>query len=102
MSLLAGCSTWRPQSLPAADAAALPPGSRVTLADGRVLVLDRAVVRGDSVVWSDGAPATRRAVAARDVVRVERRAVSAPRTLGAVWLGLNAAMLVVALALYAG
>jgi hypothetical protein len=71
---------------------------RVTLADGRALVLARAAVAGDSLVGEEGSPPKRRAVALREVTRVDARRISAVRTLGLGWLVLNALAGVAALA----
>jgi hypothetical protein len=78
---LAACSTWRVRPTPAAEAAPAASLVWVTLVGGRPVVLARARVAGDSLV---------RAVALRDVARVEGREFSPARTLGVGWLALNA------------
>jgi hypothetical protein len=99
---LAACSTWRVRPTPAAEAA---PGAslvRVTLVGGRPVVLARARVAGDSLVGEEGTPPQRRAVALREVVRVEGREFSPARTLGVGWLALNAVAGVLLLVYLAG
>lgn len=73
------CSTTRTLAPPRPGAA--PTGSvDVVLTDGRRLQLTGVTSTADSLVGETGRPPGRRAVALRDVARVERRAISAGRT----------------------
>jgi hypothetical protein len=99
VALGAGCTTWRSHDVESSRAVlrrgARP--ARVTLTDGRTLVLRHAMLAGDSVVAAVAdrpSGAGRVALALSDVRRVETREVDRTRTFGAVLAGVATTALI--------
>lgn len=95
--LVAGCSSWHSRSAPSpADSLGFGHPVRVVRTDGSAIVLDPALVRGDSIVGTSGS--TRVAIALRDVQRVDERRTSVLRTGALVVLGAFVAVIALAAA----
>ena len=94
---LAGCSTWSQREVPAAPTPQLDGAHpvRLTLVDGSRWVLERPAVEGDSIVGEAGYPAKRYAFGPNEIVKLEQRHVSGPRTAGLV-AGIVLGLIVVA------
>lgn len=89
---LGACTTWEEQSAPAPAAAGREIRAvRLTLDDGFSMVLENAVVRGDSIVGTPPDRSVQTAVALADVKKAEIRRIDPASTFWTVFLGVVAA-----------
>jgi hypothetical protein len=80
---VSGCTTWGQRPMPeASSSASLPSPVRVTHNDQSVLVMEDAVVSGDSIVGYAGRDHVRTAVAVADVRSMQARKTDFMATVG--------------------